>query len=235
MKQVSVSTSAETIRAQPPGAIEVRNLVKEFNTEGHVRRVLDNVSFRVPMGQRMAILGRNGAGKSTLIQILAGVQRATSGEIDRGLRMSWPLALGGGFEGELTGYDNARFISRLYDANFQEVYEFINDFTEMGSASLRMPVRFYSSGMRMRLAFALSLAINFECLLIDEVLFVGDERFQKKCHFELFENRRNCAMIIAIHSGDFVRENCHTALVLKNGRGQVFDDLALAADIYHAL
>jgi capsular polysaccharide transport system ATP-binding protein len=213
------------------GAIEI---VKEFHTEVGTRRVLNGVSFSVGKGERMAILGRNGAGKSTLIQILSGLQRPTSGRIERGLRMSWPLALGGGFEGELTGYDNIRFIARVYDAPFKETYAYVEDFTELGR-QLHMPVKFYSSGMRMRLAFALSLAIDFECYLIDEVILVGDRRFQQKCHFELFENRQHCAMILATHSLEVMKSFCSSALILKGGRGKVFKDLELATNIYATL
>lgn len=214
--------------------IVVRDIVKEFDTEVGVRRVLDGVSFSVGMGERIAVLGRNGAGKSTLIQILSGLQLPTSGSIERGLRMSWPLALGGGFEGELTGYDNIRFIARIYAAPFKETYAFVEDFTELGK-QLHIPVRFYSSGMRMRLAFALSLAIDFECFLIDEVILVGDHRFQEKCHREIFQKRTDRAMILAIHSMDVVREHCTSALVLKAGRGRVFKDVNLAAKIYESL
>lgn len=215
-------------------AIVARDIVKEFHTEVGVRRVLDGVSFRVGMGERLAILGRNGAGKSTLIQILSGLQRPTSGSIERGLRMSWPLALGGGFEGELTGYDNIRFIARIYDVPFRATFDYVEDFTELGK-QLHMPVRFYSSGMRMRLAFALSLAIDFECFLIDEVILVGDQRFQEKCHREIFGNRSDRAMILAIHSMEVVLEHCTSALVLKNGRGRVFDDVVLASNTYGTL
>jgi capsular polysaccharide transport system ATP-binding protein len=214
--------------------IEAIDIVKEFHTELGTRRVLNGVCFSVARGERMAILGRNGAGKSTLIQILSGLQLPTSGRIERGLRMSWPLALGGGFEGELTGYDNIRFIARIYDAPFKELYAYVEDFTELGR-QLHIPVRFYSSGMRMRLAFALSLAIDFECFLIDEVLLVGDQRFQRKCHFELFENRQHCAMIVATHSIEILNNFCSSALILKGGRGKVFQDLDLAKNIYATL
>lgn len=215
-------------------AIVARDIVKEFDTEIGVRRVLDGISFRVGPGDRMAILGRNGAGKSTLIQILSGLQRPTSGHIERGMRMSWPLALGGGFEGELTGYDNVRFISRIYDVPFKETFEFVADFTEIGR-QIHMPVRYYSSGMRMRLAFALSLAIDFECYLIDEVILVGDQKFQEKCIYELFEKRKDRSMILAIHSMEVVHERCTSALVLKNGRGTVFHDVIKGTATYATL
>jgi capsular polysaccharide transport system ATP-binding protein len=214
--------------------IVVKDIVKEFHTEIGVRRILDGVSFSVGRGDRMAVLGRNGAGKSTLIQILSGVQPPTSGTIERGLRMSWPLALSGGFEGELTGYDNIRFIARIYDAPFQDLYDYVEDFTELGK-QLHIPVRVYSAGMRMRLALALSLAIDFECFLIDEVIAVGDTRFQEKCHREIFEKRKDRAMILAIHSHEIVKQHCTSALVLKGGRGILLDDIDLATSIYHSL
>lgn len=220
--------------AQVDRRIVVDRIVKEFHTEIGTRRVLHDISFSVAPGERIALLGRNGAGKSTLIQILSGRLPATSGTIHRGLNMSWPLALGGGFDGELTGYDNVRFIAKLYGVPVRETYEFVEDFTEIGR-QLLMPMRLYSNGMRMRVAFALSLAIDFECFLIDEVLLVGDLRFQEKCKRAIFDGRQDRSMILAIHAPEVVREHCTSALVLKNGFGRVFDDVGLACDIYTAL
>jgi capsular polysaccharide transport system ATP-binding protein len=215
-------------------SIAAVDVVKVFETETGSHRVLDGINFRVGLGERLAIMGRNGAGKSTLIKILAGLQRPTSGRVHRGLRMSWPLALGGGFEGEMTGYDNLRFISRIYNVPFDRTLDFVIDFSELG-ASIHEPVRVYSDGMRMRLAFATSLAIDFECLLIDEVLLVGDKRFQEKCLVELFERRAHCGMILAIHSTDVVMDRCTQVLVLKDGRGHVFDDVARGCATYLTL
>lgn len=226
-----IMESADQIEAKQ---IVVSNVCKEFHTDIGVKKVLQDVSFSVASGERIAILGRNGAGKSTLIKILSGAMLPTSGRIHLGLRMSWPLALAGGFEGYLTGYDNVRFICALYGAPFKKVYQFVKDFTEL-DRQLLLPMRMYSSGMMMRVAFALSIAIDFECILIDEVLFVGDQRFQQKCHYELLERRRSRAMIIAIHSPEFVKEHCTSALILKAGRGRVFHDVGLAADIYASL
>lgn len=231
----ATAPATPSVRAEAPDrAIVARNIVKEFDTQIGLRRVLDGISFRVGHGERMAVLGRNGAGKSTLIKILAGVQTPTSGSITRGLRMSWPLALGGGFEGELTGSDNIRFISRIYGAPLRETVDFVTDFAEIGK-QIYMPVRYYSSGMRMRLAFALSLAIDFECYLIDEVILVGDRKFQAKCIHELFVKRADRAMILAIHDMNVVNERCTSALILKAGRGKVFDDVKSAVDTYGSL
>jgi capsular polysaccharide transport system ATP-binding protein len=231
-------SGAVSAQAAAPGysdrAIIASNIVKEFDTEIGTHRVLDDISFSVGPGDRMAIVGRNGAGKSTLIKILAGIDAPTSGSIHRGISMSWPLALGGGFEWNMTGYDNIRFISQLYGVPFKQTFDYVREFTEI-SAMLFEPVRVYSSGMRMRLAFGLSLAIDFDCFLIDEVLFVGDLRFQEKCYREIFENRKDRAMILAIHSPEIVRVHCNSALVLRNGRGRHFTDVNLAADIYVTL
>jgi capsular polysaccharide transport system ATP-binding protein len=179
-------------------------------------------------------LGANGSGKSTLIKILSGILLPTTGQVRRGLRLSWPLALGGGFEGQLTGYDNVRFLSRLYDLPFKETFDYVADFAELGK-HMYMPVRFYSDGMRMRLAFALSLAMDFECYLIDEVLLVGDRRFQIKCHDELFGRRQHCGMIMAVHDAGVIKEYCQSALILKDGRGRVMTDLDLASRVYGTL
>jgi capsular polysaccharide transport system ATP-binding protein len=218
----------------PERSIAAVGLVKEFATASGPRRVLDDINFRVRPGERMAVLGRNGAGKSTLIKLLAGLQRPSAGYVHRGLHMSWPLALGGGFEGEMTGYDNMRFISRIYKTPFDKMLDFVRDFAELGRA-LFEPVRFYSDGMRMRLAIAISLAVDFECLLIDEVILVGDHRFQEKCHREIFGNRQHCGMILAVHALDVVQDYCTHALVLKGGRGRVFTDVKQACATYATL
>jgi len=136
------------------------------------KQVLQGISFSVGRGEKIAVLGRNGAGKSTLVKIVGGVERPTSGSISRGLSMSWPLAFGGGFEAGMTGLDNIRFIARLYNRPIQQTIERVDDFAELGR-DLLLPVKYYSAGMRARLAFALTLAIDFECYLIDEVIAVG--------------------------------------------------------------
>lgn len=214
--------------------MEAVEISKTFESDHGTVRALDRISFRVGLGQRLGILGANGSGKSTLIKILSGVLLPTSGEVRRGLKLSWPLALGGGFEGQLTGGDNVRFLCRLYDLPLKETFDQVADFSELGR-HMHMPVRFYSDGMRMRLAFALSLAMDFECYLIDEVILVGDRRFQLKCHDELFGRRRHCGMIIAVHDVGVIKEYCQTALILKEGRGRLMSDLDLAGRVYGSM
>jgi len=210
------------------------NVTKQFHTEIGSHRVLNQISFSAGPGDRLAIIGRNGAGKSTLIRIIGGIVQPSSGLVVRTMSMSWPLGLGGQFEGMLTGYDNIRFIAKLYNTDIDYVFNFVENFTELGN-NLNIQTRFYSDGMRMRLAFGLSLAIDFDCILIDEILFVGDAKFQRKCEIELFEKRGHKTMIMAIHSADFVKSFCNKALVLKRGSGRLFDDVNLATRIYSSL
>ena len=214
--------------------LSVSRLGKEIRSSIGVRRILDDISFAVGPGEKIAILGGNGAGKSTLLRIIGGVDSETSGEIHRGLFLSWPLGFTGGMGLEMTGVDNVRFIARLYGAQVEEMVAFVDDFAELGR-QLFLPVKYYSSGMQMRLAFAMTLAINFECFLIDEVLAVGDHRFHQKCYDALFLARQNSAMIMISHDTSIIRKYCNQALVLKNGRGRVFSDVDFAIKIYQSL
>ena len=228
------------VRAGPPQAlrpvrsVRVEGLVKEYHTPIGVRRVLDGISFEVSKGEKIAVLGRNGSGKSTLIKLIGGVEFPTSGTIRRDLSLSWPLALAGGVSGVMTGAASARFIARLYNRNEKDVLAAVDDFAELGR-QLYLPIDAYSSGMRARLMFSLTLAIDFDCYLIDEVLAVGDQRFHRKCHDALFVKRADRAMILVSHDQNIVRTYCKSALVLKAGRGRVFDDLELALRIYETL
>lgn len=216
------------------GVVSVRNVVKEYPMNGGTRRVLDDISFDVKAGEKIAILGHNGAGKSTLVRLIAGIEPPTSGEIERTMSLSWPIALSGGFGGSMTGFDCMRFLSRIYGKPVEEIRDCVETFSDLGKY-LRMPLKTYSSGMRARLAFGLSLAIDFDCYLIDEVISVGDQRFQRRSFEELFVKRRDRAMIIVGHSLDIIAEHCSSALVLKNGRGRVFNDVKFAFDIYASL
>jgi capsular polysaccharide transport system ATP-binding protein len=215
-------------------SIKVERLVKEYHTPIGVRRVLDGISFEVKKGEKIAVLGRNGSGKSTLVKLIGGVELPTSGAIQRGMFTSWPLGFSGGVSGLMTGAASARFIARLYNRDEKSVIAFVDDFAELGR-QLYIPIEAYSSGMRARLMFALTLAIDFECFLIDEVLAVGDHRFHRKCYDALFTRRSHCAMILISHDPAIVRQYCKSALVLKAGRGRVFEDLELALSIYATL
>mgnify|MGYP001175515873 FL=1 len=221
-------------QAYAPRAVRVIDVVKDYESAIGVRRVLDGISFEVFQGEKFAVLGRNGAGKSTLVRLMGGVEKPTRGHIARELNMSWPLGFTGAVEGEMTGMDNIRFISRLYNKNVEDVAAFVDDFAELGRY-LFVPVNNYSSGMRMRLGFALTLAVDFECLLIDEVTAVGDQRFHRKCFDAVFIERAHCAIIMVSHDINTIRTFCQKAMVLKNGRGRVFDDVEKALEIYASL
>jgi capsular polysaccharide transport system ATP-binding protein len=214
--------------------IVCQDIRKSYPT-GHGRReVLKGINFTINKGEKVALLGRNGAGKSTLIKQIGGVEMPDSGRIIRHMTNSWPIGFNGGFQGSLTGYDNARFIARIYGRSYAEMREFVEEFSELGG-SLKMPVKTYSSGMRARLAFALSLAIEFDCYLIDEVILVGDQNFQRKCRTELFEKRADRAMIIASHDMNTMKSLCNKAILLQEGCGTHFTDLDEAVAAYEAL
>jgi capsular polysaccharide transport system ATP-binding protein len=231
---MAAAAPAETRPEPQVRAVRIERLVKEYHTRIGLRRVLDGISFAVCEGEKIAVLGRNGSGKSTLIKLIGGVEYPTSGTIQRNLRLSWPLAFSGGVSGFMTGAASARFIARLYNRDEKDILAFVDDFAELGR-QLYIPLDAYSSGMRARLMFALTLAIDFECFLIDEVLAVGDQRFHRKCHDALFVKRADKAMILVSHDPGVVRQYCRRALVLKAGRGRIFEDLELALSIYATL
>ena len=214
--------------------IRAAHITMDYRTEGRVHRALSDVSFTVEKGEKVALLGRNGSGKSTLIRLVAGVELPTRGTIEQTMSVSWPIGLAGGFHGSLTGNDNMRFIARVYNKPFPEVKAYVDDFAELGKF-LSEPLRTYSAGMRARFIFALSLAVDFDCYLIDEVIGVGDLRFQRRSHEELFEKRAGSSMILASHMGELVKSYCSRALVLHRGRAKIFPDLDLAFDIYNDL
>lgn len=211
--------------------IELRNVTKEYRTRSGPVRVLDRVNLEVQPGQQLGILGRNGAGKSTMIRLISGTELPTAGSVRRSMGVSWPLAFGGAFQGGLTGYDNLRFICRVYGVKPEDCVDFVEDFSELG-IYLREPIKTYSSGMRARLAFAISMTVNFDCYLIDEIIAVGDARFHAKCMVELFEKRADRAKIIVSHDPGYVRQHCQNAAVLSGGKLTYFDNLDPAFDYY---
>lgn len=210
------------------------NLTKSYPMGSGRKHVLNGMNLDIGPGEHIGLLGRNGAGKTTLIKLIGGVEMPTSGTVRRHMSTSWPLGFSGGFQGSLTGYDNARFIARIYGHEYSEIRDFVEDFTELG-AQLKMPVKTYSSGMKARLAFALSLAIEFDCYLIDEVIMVGDANFHQKCHFELFDKRADRALVLASHSPELIREFCDRAVVLHQGQATVYQDVNEALHVYEAL
>lgn len=212
--------------------IRLIDLCKSYPTSQGAHEVFRNINLVIDKGEKVGILGRNGAGKSTMIRLLSGAEQPTSGRVERSMSVSWPLAFGGAFQTTLTGLDNLRFVCRIYGVPFEDKIEYVQEFSELGPY-LREPLRIYSSGMRARLAFALSMVIEFDCFLIDEVVAVGDARFHEKCHAELFEKRKDRSLIIVSHDANYVREHCSKLCVLSEGELSVFTDPDEAFDFYH--
>lgn len=213
--------------------IALNNVSKTYLTEHGKHQVLKGISTTFHPGEKVGILGRNGSGKSTLVRLLAGSERPSSGTVRRSMQVSWPLAFGGAFQGSLTGLDNLRFICRIYNVAWQDKVNFVEGFAEL-DGFFKEPVKTYSSGMRARLAFAISMAIEFDCFLIDEVITVGDARFHVKCREELFCQRGDRAMVIVSHSEGVIKRYCDRALVLNQGAMTEFSDVDEAIAYYKA-
>jgi capsular polysaccharide transport system ATP-binding protein len=211
--------------------IHLQDITKQYRVRHGIHTVFKDLNLRIDHGEKIGILGRNGAGKSTLIRLISGAELPTGGQIARGMSVSWPLAFGGAFQGSLTGLDNVRFICRVYNADMVAVIPYVEEFSELGPY-LRELVKTYSSGMRARLAFAISMAIEFDCFLIDEVLSVGDARFHNKCQRELFEKRNDRAMVIVSHEAHNIRDHCERACVLHQGSLLQFENVDAAYAYY---
>ncbi|WP_342107304.1 ABC transporter ATP-binding protein [Methylobacterium sp. SI9] len=207
---------------------------KVYRTDGHKRTILEQASFTLKPGISYGILGINGAGKSTTMRLIAGTEDATRGKISRGLRVSWPLGFAGGFHPKMTGRDNVIFVARIYGEDPRKVLDFVEDFSELGSY-LDVPIYTYSSGMGARLAFGMSMAIPFDCYLIDEITSVGDARFSKRCDEVFSQRRKNADIIMVSHSMETIRNWCSQGLVLLNGRAIIYEDVNDAIEVYRRL
>lgn len=213
--------------------ISIENVSKSYGTRFGPRTILDRVNLTLHRGRNIGILGRNGAGKSTLVRLLSGAEQPTSGRIRRDMSVSWPLAFTGAFQINLTGIDNLKFVCRVYGVEWKPLVPFVEEFTELG-LYLREPVMTYSAGMTMRLAFALSMAIEFDCFLIDEGLAVGDSRFGERCHVELFQKRRDRAFILVSHDPNIIKLYCERACVLHDGHLREFPTVDEAFAFYES-
>ena len=215
--------------------IEFRNVTKTYELKGGKRNtILDNVSFKFPDKQNIGVLGVNGAGKSTLLRLIAGSEYPDKGRIIRKGKYSWPLGFAGSFHNSLTGIENLRFACRIYGANIKYVTSFVEDFSELGKY-IKEPIKNYSSGMRSRLAFALSMAIDFDVYLVDEIMGVGDQGFQKKCHAAFEAKRKHSNIIMVSHSMGTIRDYSDVIILLTGEQLEIHNDVDNAIEIYNAL
>lgn len=210
------------------------NVTKRYKAKRGFNYVLDDVSLTFPHGTNVGVLGGNGAGKSTLLRLLGGAEYPTKGRVLRESTVSWPIGFSGGFQSSLTGIDNIRFISRIYEKNFKDISKFVYEFSELG-VRLEMPINTYSSGMRAKLAFALSMAIDFDFYLIDELTAVGDARFQKKCRDEFAKRRERSTLIIVSHSTTTVKHYSDVVMILDKGKLTTYDDIDEGISIYQQM
>lgn len=212
--------------------IVFRNVSKGYPTKNGYRSILRDITMALPTDKHIGILGRNGSGKSTILRMIGGSERPDKGRISiSDARVSWPLGFAGGFHAELTAKENIRFISRIYSANIRYVTEFVEDFAEIGEY-INMPMKTYSSGMRSRIAFGLSLAIDFDFYLIDEITSVGDAWFRDKAQKAFAARRHRSGLIMVSHNPGTIRNYCDTGLVLKDSRFIGFEDIEDAIKFY---
>ncbi|MBA5776317.1 ABC transporter ATP-binding protein [Stappia sp. F7233] len=211
--------------------IHLDRVSKSFKHKGHRKYIVENVSFSIPRGRSLGLLGRNGAGKSTLLRMIAGIAYPDSGKVIRQARVSWPLGFAGSLHGALTGEQNVRFIARIYNQPTEALVAYVEEFAELGRA-FRMPVSTYSSGMRARLAFGVSMSVKFDYYLIDEITAVGDTNFKNKCK-DVFHNKLADSDIIMVsHSVKTIREYCQAGVVLENGKLTYFENIEEAIAVH---
>lgn len=210
--------------------IELQNVTKSYRLKGVHKKIVNDLSFTFPQSRNVAIMGPNGAGKSTLMRLIAGVEPPDSGRIYRATAVSWPLGFAGGFNGSMTGIENARFVARIYDQDTEAVIDYVKDFAELGP-SLNLPIKTYSSGMKARLAFGLSMAIDFRVYLIDEITAVGDEQFKIKSQQVFSEKLSKSQIVMISHSETAIRSYCDCGLLLAPDGVYFYDDVnTLIAD-----
>lgn len=216
--------------------IIVNDVYKRYQTpHGAGRWILKGVNLVIPDKVSVGLVGRNGAGKSTLLNLIGGVDTPTRGAVERRCRVSWPMGYGGGLQGSLTGRQNAKFVCRLHGAGKERVMadkiDYIQEFAELGS-SFDEPVRTYSSGMKSRLQFGLSLAFDFDVYISDEATSAGDASFRKKASDSFKRIADRSGLIMVSHSNSTLREFCQAGIWLHDGQAHWFDNIEDALNNY---
>jgi len=212
-------------------SIEIRNVSKTYVTRGLRRNVFRNFNLTIPRGVNFGVIGPNGSGKSTLLSLIAGSLMPDTGKVIHRMSVSWPIGYSGIVDTNLSGVLNCKFIARVYDKNPQEVVEFVGDFTELGEY-MKYPVKTYSAGMRSRLNFAMSLAIDFDCLVVDEGMAAGDGYFQLKAEKVLQERKGRCSLLYVSHNIAEVSRLCDQLLVLGGPEPEMSFDVPARVQQY---
>lgn len=202
-----------------------KNVSKSYRLKGVKKTILSDFTFEFPTDRNIGIMGKNGVGKSTMMRLIAGTEPPDFGHIFRAPRISWPLGFSGGFNGSMTGIENIRFVSRIYGQDTKRVIEYVTAFAELGR-SIRLPIKTYSSGMKARLAFGLSMAIDFDVYLIDEITAVGDEDFKKKSQAVFQDKLADSQIIMVSHSPTTIKQYCDCGLLFEGQTIRFFDDVA---------
>lgn len=204
--------------------IRFENVSKVYHVGKFTKTVFEGVSFEIPQGTSIGVCGANGAGKSTLMRLIAGVEMPTGGKIHRTMSTSWPIGYTSCFQSTLTGADNARFIARIYGRDEEALLAYVEEFAQLGPY-IYQPIYTYSAGMSARLAFGVSLAIDFDCYLVDEITGAGDDRFRIKCEDALRHRRDTGTLVMISHDPATLRSYCSTGAVLWNGELTFFDSI----------
>jgi capsular polysaccharide transport system ATP-binding protein len=209
--------------------IRLVDLIKSYAVGGQYKVVADRINITFPTGTSIGLLGRNGAGKSSLLKMIAGTMDPDEGYIESSGSISWPVGFAGSFHPELSGAQNTRFLARVYGVDTDELLDYVQNFARLGK-HFNMPFRTYSSGMRARLAFGISMGIQFDTYLVDEITSVGDAGFRRKSS-EVFLNRlEHSGAVVVSHSMPQIREMCQAGAVLENGVLSFFSDVEEAIE-----
>jgi capsular polysaccharide transport system ATP-binding protein len=214
--------------------IQFSDVFKFYKTDHHAKIILDHVSAVFETGWSYGLLGVNGAGKSTSLRLIAGIELPNEGRIRRTTRISWPLGFATALHPLMTGRENVKFVARAYGEDVRRALRFVEDFAEIGHY-IDAPVKTYSSGMMARLAFGLSMAIEFETYLIDEITAVGDARFQARCQEAFNQRRKQADLIMVSHSMGTIKDYCERGAVLVDGQLLMFNDVDKAIEVYNRL
>ena len=215
--------------------IQLDRLTKSYLTSSGRHYLFRDLNLTLPSGKSIGLLGKNGAGKSTLLRIIGGIDQPDSGHVLTDAKISWPVGLSGGFQGSLTGRQNVRFVSRLYVSEDEVAAKiaFVEEFAEIGKY-YDMPVKSYSSGMRSRLTFGLSMAFDFDYYLIDEVSGVGDTSFRKKSAALIEQKRQESGFILVSHNAKRIEQQCDVGVVMLGGQAVFYEDIAEAIEVYES-